>query len=1173
MRIYYWIHHTGGNIGNTGVQRVVRNLAGSLAALDLDLVPVRWCSEREAIVRAERRFAEGLAQFGGPNLQVGPEEEEPIHLAAADRSRLAGAWLLLPEVPHLAGPGHPNLPAVLDYARYYGLRSAAIFYDLIPLLQPGYEALAEDHARYARALAGVDLVLPISRYAGETLRQWWQGVGYEAARLPRLKAQPLPEEIVGVPRVTAPDEVPDKPVRFVACGTLEPRKNQIQAMRAFARLCASRPDLDLTFDLVGGLHSDIAETAQSIARTSPRIRLHGNQPDAQVQSLVRASHATVFLSLEEGYGQPVAESLWQGKPCLSSNHGAVAEIAVGGGCLMVDATDPTAIEAGFRQLAEDRALRRILAEQAYERRFLTWREYGQEIAAALAGMPAIERIVVIESLAHGADELATALANAGASVRRLHWRPDLRVVLPGGPRTALQPAPGDGQLQGCWSIIPGGLTAEAGDIIAAAHSLGLRVALEVTQDTPLCLLGVAELSLFADAAARDATLVAALRELPRTVGLRQRLQLGIGPAALTAIAAARARLTEAGPPQRPKRLLYWIGLTVSQPFNTGVQRVARLLANRLQQLGVELVPVKWDEDAGAMAPISAEEAVHFARWGGPRPHTATTLPEDLAGEWMLLPEITLPLVPPGSNVVRLAHSRGMRIAAIFYDLIPAKMPQYYPPNVLDLLRGYWRSLAEADLVLPISWTMASEFGAWLKDQQLAAPLMVPCTLAGEGSGIERDRARPAATEDLRLLAIGTWEPRKNYLRLLRALSQAQARAQRPIRLTIVGRRAGFTELDSQIEQLATAAGVETHDHVSDETLLALHKAATATVFASWEEGFGLPVLESLWRGLPCLCHSGSAMAEVAPGGGVLQVDMQDEAAITNGLLRLAEEPGLIARLTAEAAVRPIRSWDEYAEDVLLALGRAGGSRGWPLPAIARRRPLLSCAIATGNRAASLRRSLPRVLESTRPWRDLVEVVVCDDASIDDTAAIVTRLAGERNLATHRNPNALGMPGNLRAAAQHARGAFIWLLTDCCLLTDGAMENVLEGLATYPDIETAYLNYSIGHSPAPDEPAAEVIAMATPAVQAGPNRRVSALREVVGLHAGLFASAPTCVFRRDHALRAYDQDLGDGPRAALPGWAPASVYAFAVLLERPAWWVGAPALVTHMDFLPARCGRA
>ena len=63
-RIFYWIHHTGRYDGCTGVQRVVRLLAAQLAELpDVELVPVRWCADREAAIIAEREWVAGLARI------------------------------------------------------------------------------------------------------------------------------------------------------------------------------------------------------------------------------------------------------------------------------------------------------------------------------------------------------------------------------------------------------------------------------------------------------------------------------------------------------------------------------------------------------------------------------------------------------------------------------------------------------------------------------------------------------------------------------------------------------------------------------------------------------------------------------------------------------------------------------------------------------------------------------------------------------------------------------------------------------------------------------------------------------------------------------------------------------------------------------------------------------
>ncbi|WP_343894353.1 glycosyltransferase, partial [Craurococcus roseus] len=716
------------------------------------------------------------------------------------------------------------------------------------------------------------------------------------------------------------------------------------------------------------------------------------------------------------------------------------------------------------------------------------------------------------------------------------------------------------------------------------RGLGLRVALEAPPAAPsdpawLRALAAADLALFASTEARDAALAMALRALPRTATLRERFRVGAaGAAALGAIASDLPRTAAAGAPEPVRRVFYWVGLTVTQTFNTGIQRVARQLAAALERRGVETVPVKWDPAARRIVPVSEEEAETLARWDGPPARRRlAAVPERLAGEWLLLPELTMGSPVPEGGPLGFARRSGMRTAAVFYDLIPEKMPEVYPPVALEAMRAYWTDLASADLLLPISWTASADLARWLSGRSLPLPAILPCPLAGSAGGprATEPAAAPPPGEALRLLAVGTWEPRKNYPRLLRALRDAQRRsssAARRIELTLVGRRSGFAELDAEVERLAAETGTELIDHAEEAELSRRWRAAHATVYASWEEGFGLPVLESLWHGRPCLCHHGSAMAEVAPGGGALMVDMLDEGAVASALRRLAEEPGLLDRLGAEAVARPLRSWDGYAEDMVLALSRAGAAPGWPLPdvlpapAVGERRPLLTCAITTYNRAPWLSHSLPLLLEATRPWRDVVEVVVCDNASTDATPDVVRRFGFEAHLSAHRNPANVGMLGNLGATARHARGAFVWLLGDDDLLVDGAIENVLEGLAAHPEVEMAYMNYAYTTFDRPELllDAANVIESATPIAPGGPNRRVPALREASPLNENLFTAIYACAFRRDHAIRGYGLDTRGAPFTSLLTCVPSSVYALAALQDRPAWWVGEPAVVVNMN---------
>ncbi|WP_213767049.1 glycosyltransferase [Caballeronia sp. dw_19] len=370
------------------------------------------------------------------------------------------------------------------------------------------------------------------------------------------------------------------------------------------------------------------------------------------------------------------------------------------------------------------------------------------------------------------------------------------------------------------------------------------------------------------------------------------------------------------------KVLYWAGLTASQPFNTGVQRVTRCLGKGLQELAIELVPIKWNDQERRVTSLNESECEHLAKWGGPKCAPVEQLPRS---RWLILPEITYPLVPPGSNVAAWAKSHGIKTAAVFYDMIPLRTKELYDAETLDGLSVYWRSFAETDLALPISQTVAPDLADWLTSQRLRVPSSVPILLSGEVPDIAREtKINMPSGQGFRLLAIGTWEPRKNYPCILRAIGKARQESGMDIQITIAGRHARkeFPELHDEIERLARDLGqhvVSLRSQVSDSEMSELTRESHATIFGSWLEGFGLPVLESLWQGKPCICHDGSALAEIAPGGGTIMVDMQSEDSVAGAIARVASDRAELQRLYREASERPLRTWADYARDVYTAV--------------------------------------------------------------------------------------------------------------------------------------------------------------------------------------------------------------------------------------------------------------
>ena len=108
----------------------------------------------------------------------------------------------------------------------------------------------------------------------------------------------------------------------------------------------------------------------------------------------------------------------------------------------------------------------------------------------------------------------------------------------------------------------------------------------------------------------------------------------------------------------------------------------------------------------------------------------------------------------------------------------------------------------------------------------------------------------AGTEAPFLLAVGHFEPRKNYDTLVRAFALIAARSDAP-RLVIVGKDGGTLEATSLlVKALRLADRVDLLNDVGDEQLIDLYRAASILVFPSTYEGFGIPLLEAMAADLP-----------------------------------------------------------------------------------------------------------------------------------------------------------------------------------------------------------------------------------------------------------------------------------------------------------------------------------
>ena len=177
------------------------------------------------------------------------------------------------------------------------------------------------------------------------------------------------------------------------------------------------------------------------------------------------------------------------------------------------------------------------------------------------------------------------------------------------------------------------------------------------------------------------------------------------------------------------------------------------------------------------------------------------------------------------------------------------------------------------------------------------------------------RAHYSLPDDF-LLYVGTIEPRKNLTRLLHAWEPLYRAGEAPP-LVIVGRRGWLSDdFYAALEASPARDAVIFTGYVADADLPALYAAATAFVFPSLYEGFGLPPLEALAVGTPVICSNTSSLPEVV-GDAALTFDPTAEEEIAAALQHITGDAELRADLRERGLRRAAQfSWERAAREPL-----------------------------------------------------------------------------------------------------------------------------------------------------------------------------------------------------------------------------------------------------------------
>jgi glycosyltransferase involved in cell wall biosynthesis len=172
-----------------------------------------------------------------------------------------------------------------------------------------------------------------------------------------------------------------------------------------------------------------------------------------------------------------------------------------------------------------------------------------------------------------------------------------------------------------------------------------------------------------------------------------------------------------------------------------------------------------------------------------------------------------------------------------------------------------------------------------------------------------------------LLTLSAKRPHKNLLALIGALAQIPPE-RRPLLVAPGYPTWHEAQLRARAAELGIAGDVRLEGWVSEEQLEGLWALADAFVYPSLYEGFGLPVLEAMARGVPVACADASSLPEVA-GDAALLFDPRREEEIAAAIERLLGDPALVRGLCAKGAERARQfTWERTARLTLESYARA-----------------------------------------------------------------------------------------------------------------------------------------------------------------------------------------------------------------------------------------------------------
>lgn len=349
------------------------------------------------------------------------------------------------------------------------------------------------------------------------------------------------------------------------------------------------------------------------------------------------------------------------------------------------------------------------------------------------------------------------------------------------------------------------------------------------------------------------------------------------------------------------RILFDVTKASKQSHYSGVLRVSTCLKERLKEvLGDDLVEVVWSErKLSFRAPALGKG---FA-----------VEPDDV----LLTAELFNEFERPG--IEAFLKASYCRAYAIFHDAIPLRNPEFTWPHSVQRHPSYMKMLSLFDGVFGVSQhssIVLEEYWEWLGYEY--SPSVKSLQLGADGLFAESMSPTISSGDGFDVLMLGIIEKRKGQDLALDACSRLWDDGLE-FNLHVVGRANPYfgKDIEKRMKRMAKAGrSIKLHGHVEDAELKRLIPRMDLLLFASRAEGCGLPVLESLWSGLPVLSSKLQPVRETSRFGGCSFFKSESSEDLATQLKRLIENENLVSDLKNGIHTDMLPTWSQTAQEIL-----------------------------------------------------------------------------------------------------------------------------------------------------------------------------------------------------------------------------------------------------------------